>query len=252
MCNQWTDNDGSCAARGRVRGFTLIELLVVIAIIAILAAILFPVFGRAQKTARLASCLDNLHQIGMATTIYLDNNDQKFPYTATRIGSGSQGDGIWPSMSILQIQTSLDRYLKSKKFWICPADANPLGNIAFARNNWQSNVRDVMAWPSSYYYYIQFYRLGDANGGLGYKSRQLSEVAHPTRKAMFRCYAGCNGDMSAINTNPGARYGHLEGTEVLCFVDGHAAQLPLSKLRKNPFGYNFDWTEGGLRGADVQ
>ncbi len=56
-------------------GFTLIELLVVIAIIAIIAAILFPVFAQAREAARQSSCLSNLRQIGMATKMYMQDND---------------------------------------------------------------------------------------------------------------------------------------------------------------------------------
>jgi prepilin-type N-terminal cleavage/methylation domain-containing protein len=63
----------------RRRGFTLIELLVVIAIIAILAAILFPVFARARESARRSTCLSNLRQIGTATMMYLQDYDDTYP-----------------------------------------------------------------------------------------------------------------------------------------------------------------------------
>ena len=62
-------------------GFTLIELLVVIAIIAILAAILFPVFAAARESARQTACLSNMRQIGMATRMYMEDFDEKFPQT---------------------------------------------------------------------------------------------------------------------------------------------------------------------------
>ncbi|HEX2998910.1 MAG TPA: prepilin-type N-terminal cleavage/methylation domain-containing protein [Armatimonadota bacterium] len=61
------------------KGFTLIELLVVIAIIAILAAILFPVFARARENARKANCLSNCKQIGTAFTMYAQDFDERLP-----------------------------------------------------------------------------------------------------------------------------------------------------------------------------
>jgi prepilin-type N-terminal cleavage/methylation domain-containing protein/prepilin-type processing-associated H-X9-DG protein len=67
--------------RRKGRGFTLIELLVVIAIIAILAAILFPVFARARAKARQSSCLSNVKQIGLALMMYAQDNDERYPRT---------------------------------------------------------------------------------------------------------------------------------------------------------------------------
>ncbi len=74
------------SAKSRQSGFTLIELLVVIAIIAILAAILFPVFAKAREKARQISCDSNMKQIGLAIIQYNQDNDEKFP-------TGYQGGG---------------------------------------------------------------------------------------------------------------------------------------------------------------
>ena len=91
-------------------GFTLIELLVVIAIIAILAAILFPVFAQAREKARQTTCLSNVKQIGLACLMYAQDSDEQFCPVAASV------DGDWYSWQ----EGALQPYIKSYQAAICP------------------------------------------------------------------------------------------------------------------------------------
>ncbi len=93
------------------KGFTLIELLVVIAIIAILAAILFPVFARARENARRSSCSSNIKQIGLGFQQYIQDYDEKYPLIA---GNSLPAQG-WA----IQMQP----YLKSSQIFQCPSES---------------------------------------------------------------------------------------------------------------------------------
>src|SRR5205085_8049166 len=73
--------------RDRKAAFTLIELLVVVAIIAIMAALLFPVFARAREKARQASCLSNLEQISKGVLMYMSDYDEAFPFVLSYSGN---------------------------------------------------------------------------------------------------------------------------------------------------------------------
>lgn len=91
-------NQNNRATRG---GFTLIELLVVIAIIAILAAILFPVFAQAREKARQSSCLSNEKQIGLGVLQYVQDYDEVFPYAERSVNpvpAGGQGYVFWDTL----------------------------------------------------------------------------------------------------------------------------------------------------------
>ena len=98
------------------RGFTLIELLVVIAIIAILAAILFPVFARAREKARQSSCLSNVKQLMLAVMMYAQDYDETLPYAS------SWGEISTPSY-ITWCQ-ALMPYAKNTQITICPSYPN--------------------------------------------------------------------------------------------------------------------------------
>jgi len=104
------------------KGFTLIELLVVIAIIAILAAILFPVFAQAREKARAAACLSNLKQLGLGYAQYEQDYDETVPSGTNPCGGGNGWAGqIYP-------------YVQSLGVFLCPDDTGPGDVISYAVN----------------------------------------------------------------------------------------------------------------------
>ena len=144
-------------SRGGRRGFTLIELLVVIAIIAILAAILLPVFARAREQARRASCASNLKQLGLAVLQYVQDYDEKFPPGDNWHGTSQQTDGQYYCGN----RFMLNPYIKSEKVWHCPDDGN-----------WDNNGET--AWPYTSYgtqfdswYDTHYWDSTSGNGGSG-------------------------------------------------------------------------------------
>lgn len=104
----------------RRNGFTLIELLVVIAIIAILAAILFPVFAQAREKARAISCLSNLKQLGPSVMMYVQDYDETYPRTSYLAGDGVN-DYTWTYV--------IQPYVKNVQIFVCPSDPAPVPPI---------------------------------------------------------------------------------------------------------------------------
>lgn len=112
----------------RRQGFTLIELLVVIAIIAILAAILFPVFQKVRENARRTTCTSNMKQCGLAIVMYFQDNDERYPtYARPNPNFGAGGDGF----SDVDWQVSVWPYVKAQGMFACPDSHN--------KNNWVAN-----------------------------------------------------------------------------------------------------------------
>lgn len=116
------------------RGFTLIELLVVIAILAILAAILFPVFSRAKESAKKAQCTSNLRQLGLALFLYVPDNDELLPDRRdlkAALPGGYRPWASWPPSDPRAGWASvlLRPYLRSNDVPVCPSNRGLFRNV---------------------------------------------------------------------------------------------------------------------------
>ena len=114
------------------RGFTLIELLVVIAIIAILAAILFPVFAQARERARAISCVSNMKQIGIGLIMYTQDYDESYPAPQV-LTAPVNGEPVGAFNSSNRWRTPIDSqlqpYIKNDGVWACPSDSSPISPV---------------------------------------------------------------------------------------------------------------------------
>ncbi len=166
-------------------GFTLIELLVVIAIIAILAAILFPVYSRVREKGRQTSCLSNVRQLGTAIQQYVQDYDGQTPlckYDPTgNIGSAAKNLPFW-GLELAQ------PYIKNRQIVQCPSDASPLEVSSATLPNWTPDAALYPPIPPTRYSYAYPHRSGGsyvpgadqscAFRHLGY-SFNIADIANP-------------------------------------------------------------------------
>jgi prepilin-type N-terminal cleavage/methylation domain-containing protein/prepilin-type processing-associated H-X9-DG protein len=198
----------------KVRGFTLIELLVVIAIIAILAAILFPVFARARENARRASCMSNLKQIGLGIMQYVQDYDEAYPIYRGNNNNTTEGYG-WAG--------SIQPYIKSDQIFQCPSESTAA-----------SGTLPVSAGYSDYFYNLHFSSASDASpytdpvkqSVFTYISNtiMLGDWISDTGKNNLNSAPGdfTNTPANAIYYNAARR--HLDGANY-AFADGHVKWL---------------------------
>jgi prepilin-type N-terminal cleavage/methylation domain-containing protein/prepilin-type processing-associated H-X9-DG protein len=212
----------------RRTGFTLIELLVVIAIIAILAAILFPVFARARENARRASCMSNLKQIGLGMMMYVQDYDGKYilrTYSSDGPGAitgtiysywsprAKAGGGYYPWV--------LEPYVKSTQLFVCPSESTAFPSYAY--NGYPATAQyteSMMDEPSQMIAIVD----DQFGGGIAYAPNSTSWGSN-----------FCETHGASAGTCPAGQqfYGrHLEGVNV-AFMDGHVKWLRPVTLYNN-------------------
>ncbi len=205
--------------RGFISGFTLIELLVVIAIIAILAAILFPVFAQAKAAAKKTACLSNSKQIGTGLYIYLNDFDDtlpmaNYPTSPSNVASSfsylSGGAGGFVAQNWADI---IQPYTKNYQMFKCPDDSSgPLMNNGVA----------VPGFPLSYALNYYFFRnldgfFGSVSGG------NIGAVTEPSGR-LFVVESASSISQELVSPRPTRAIGlsrHLKGSNYV-YADTHA------------------------------
>ena len=225
---------------GARHGFTLIELLVVIAIIAILAAILFPVFARARENARRASCMSNLKQISLGVFQYTQDYDEKLVPVRTIIS----GAGVTWNVIV-------QPYLKSRQIFVCPSISDQLLNDyrpSYGMNVTLSNTpMDTTGGVSlaSINNPSELIMLADDSlqakasqcDGYGYGGNQADQGFpimwwDPTGARSYPSPVNIGGDTKEV-VGPDAR--HLGGANA-AYADGHVKWNKYEKLYAPPTG----------------
>ncbi len=175
----------------RRRGFTLIELLVVIAIIAILAAILFPVFAQAREKGRQTQCVSNMKQIGTALMMYTQDYDETYPFGYQYHGTYNASGACTASNHLLEWWQDLARpYVKNEMVYQCPSRSPHITWGSLRVPGMPSPlVKDYTAngifnfWPAGSERYLPRQRGGkgpmSGNGGCGGTPVRMPEVAAP-------------------------------------------------------------------------
>ena len=220
------------------KGFTLIELLVVIAIIAILAAILFPVFAQAREKARQTTCLSNSKQIGLAMFMYTEDYDEVFPPATTETAPRAGGvrattagmptyenntywndgnTGKYPNGTGQMWEDLLYPYVKSAKLFVCPTNKGV--SIAGSGN-----------LPSyGYNTFINGY-LGALVGGTPNSPISYGAITKPADTILTiewaTEYIYCNSAdyKNFVNSGNKKVYPHNDGQNV-SYTDGHAGYM---------------------------
>lgn len=243
------------------RAFTLIELLVVIAIIAILAAILFPVFARAKASAKKTTCLSNLKQIGTGVGMYLADNDDFYPNTGDPylwVGRRFR----WPIISYLaigqkQASGTFNSSGNSGLILVCPSDA---GATSFDATSYAYSAALYQAPHVAESLTIRNLISSLADPGLGANPVSVSStmVEYSAKKAMLAEWANSHdsggqavGFWGTLGTGLAPGQDRLNGGRNFLFCDLHASFKKASQQKRSfddcP---DLNRTPGGYTGKD--
>ena len=221
------------------RGFTLIELLVVIAIIAILAAILFPVFARARAKARQTTCLSNLKNLALAQLMYVQDYDEMFPFAQTVVYTTAvRNKWCGANRTWIYWLDSIEPYVMNADVYKCPETAQ----------DWCSYGRNIQLG------YTQGYTFDPPRSGGMYDGVSVGEINKPAEFVMmadrpnwgWAYYHYWNG-IWTNPTNPNYEQFWLDrhqGGMNTAFVDGHVKWVPRHQFSAVEYGGTLYWFLG--------
>ena len=239
-----------------LRTFTLIELLVVIAVIAILAAILFPVFARAREQARKVSCVSNLRQLGMGMGMYLQDWDESFPNTDDPFLYAGRRFRfpIMPYLALGQKKASAAYVASSKSALLrCPSDPKARG------------FDDTSYAYSAAFFHSPEQLVGKTAADMltvfPCATQTLASVASPARKVLLfewnnsHEFSGASqpvGPWGTLTASRAPGQDRWSGGRVCAFVDGHVAFVFSRKLAPSVDDCpDPSRTPGGTGGSDL-
>lgn len=251
--------------RGQVKkGFTLIELLVVVAIIAILAAILFPVFAQAREKARSISCLSNMKQIGLGVQMYIQDNDERLFFRAAtsvaKVGSGRTGVVIADPIENDRVQwwNAIMPYVKSTAVFSCPDDsvkpvsADADGHLTIPRSYVASAAAESLSVaqvdnPASAIVITE--KWGYVDNGVGATGTKVNNETWMEPFDGDECQAGSDVNSGGACTDPQPGYptgmvkmaNWHQGGMNSAFFDGHAKWLRPTTI----------WASADLSGCEM-
>jgi prepilin-type N-terminal cleavage/methylation domain-containing protein/prepilin-type processing-associated H-X9-DG protein len=234
------------------KGFTLIELLVVIAIIAILAAILFPVFAQARESARKTSCLNNSKQLATAYMMYLQDFDETFPPHVTERTAPSGTPDTAAARAPFSYKTKLDPYVKNAGIYKCPsAPAWPApGPGRWFTTDYGNNHNEANLAGANQQAWYQ------ANPDFGFNEQvTLATIARPAQFILIGDAGRASGlpsrggmypqpwafdDSSQPDANQQARFlARHQGGGNIAYADGHAKWMRPEQTWRSPVSN--DW-----------
>ena len=208
-------------------GFTLIELLIVVAIVALLAALLFPVFASVRARGRQTACLSNLHQLSLAVVQYAQDSDDHYPYAGDPSDLETNGwqnwmhGKYWPAISEMHFQDRnlpnvMNAYVNDRELWHCPADTGfDLGG-SFEDTPMNAHPSCFQAYGMSYLYTTLLALDGQTLSGVRAWSRKSPYSEHePADIPLFHDHVG--------RWHGGALRSEERLNEVM--LDGHAVSV---------------------------